>query len=93
MRRGDNVDKLIRSALRSDVQAEEPAAAVREVLLSRVANADVSRSALGPSIPAIAGGLQEGDPQAAELDEQVVTTIPLARRQLLLLASPLYAVR
>lgn len=91
MRQGDNVDSLIRSALRTGVQTEEPSAKVREALLARAAGCTAPRSTLGPAIPAIASGLEERP--AADLDEQVITAIPLARKQLLLLAAPLYAVR
>lgn len=93
MRQGDHVDNLIRSALRTSVQSEEPSATVRDALLANAAGNDTLRSTLGPSIPAIASGLQECNKRAAELDEQVVAANPLARRQLLLLAAPLYAVR
>ncbi len=86
------MDEIIRSALQTSVQAEEPSAQVRDSLLTNAAQ-DLPRSALGPSIPAIASGLQECNGRVAEWDEQVVTAIPLARRQLLLLAAPLYAVR
>ena len=92
MRPGNIVDDVIRSAVQSSVQVEEPSAQVRDSLLANAAHA-LPRSALGPSIPPIVSGLQECDRQAAEWDEQVVTSIPLARRQLLLLAAPLYAVR
>ncbi len=92
MRQGTTVDEIIRSALQTSVQAEEPSAQVRDSLLSNAAQ-DLLRSPLGPSIPAIASGLQECDGQPAEWDEQIITAIPLARRQLLLLAAPLYAVR
>ena len=94
MKQGDNVDKLIRSALQAGVQAEEPAATVRDALLAGAARNDVPRSALGPSIPALAGGLQEEcNEWVPELYEPVATSIPLTRRHLLLLAAPLYAVR
>jgi hypothetical protein len=93
MKQGDNVDKLIRSALQAGVQTEEPAATVRAALLTSAARHDVPRSALGPSIPAIATGLQECDTWTADWDEPAATTIPLTRRHLLLLAAPLYAVR
>jgi hypothetical protein len=93
MKQGDNVDKLIRSALQAGVQTEEPSATVRDALLAGAARNDALGSALGPSIPAIAAGLQECDEWAADWNEAVATTIPLSRRHLLLLAAPLYAVR
>jgi hypothetical protein len=93
MKQGDNVDKLIRSALRAGVQTEEPAATVRDVLLAGAARNNMPRSALGPSIPAIATGLQECDTWDADWDAPAATTIPLTRRHLLLLAAPWYAVR
>jgi hypothetical protein len=93
MRQDDTIDNLIQAAVRGSVQAEEPSAHVRDLLLASAASSATPYSALGPSIPAIASGLQECDRRAAELDEQVITSIPLARRQLLLLAVPLYAVR
>ncbi len=87
------MDNVIRAALQTSVQAEEPSAKVRDSLLVSAAANDMPRSTLGPSIPAIAGGLQECDKRVVEWDEQVITAIPLARKQLLLLAAPLYAVR
>ncbi len=92
MRQGNVVDDMIRSVLQVNMQTEEPSAQVRDSLLANAAH-DLPRSALGPSIPAIVSGLQESDEQTAEWNEQVITSIPLARRQLLLLAAPLYAVR
>jgi hypothetical protein len=93
MKQGDNVDKLIRSALQAGVQTEEPSATVRDALLAGAARNDALQSALGPAIPALVGGLQERDEWAAELNEPAATAIPLTRRHLLLLAAPLYAVR
>ena len=93
MSQGDSVDRLIRSALQTGVHTEEPSAAVRDALLASAAHTAAPRSTLGPSIPAIVDDLQESDKQAAELAALVVTTIPLTRRHLLLLAAPLYAVR
>jgi hypothetical protein len=92
MRQEDTVDGLIQAALRADVQAEEPSARVRESLLASAARNGTPHSTLGLSIPTIASGLQECNKRTAELDEQVVTSIPLGHRQLLLLAAPLYAV-
>jgi hypothetical protein len=93
MRQGDTVDSLIQTAVRAGVQTEEPSTHVRDSLLTSAANHSTPYSVLGPSIPAIASGLQDCNKRAAELDEQVVTSISLGHRQLLLLAAPLYAVR
>ncbi len=89
---GDSVENLIRSTLRTAVQAEEPSAAVRDSLLA-AAQENAFRSAVGPAIPPLAKGLQECEDPALDLTEQVITSIPLARKQLLWLAAPVYAVR
>ena len=92
MKQGETVDNLIRSALRVDVRSEEPAPEVRDSVLAAASEAN-TRSALGPAIPPLAMGLQEcADPDDA-LNEPVMTVIPLARKQLLLLSAPVYAVR
>jgi hypothetical protein len=93
MRQEDTVDTLIQAALRAAVQAEEPSAHVRDLLLASAASSATPRSVLGLSIPAIVSDLQECNKRDVELDEPVLTSIPLGRRQLLLLAVPLYAVR
>ena len=86
-------DNVIRSALRTGVALEEPAAAVREALLAAAASENTFRSALGPAVPPLVDDLQEKNEPAFDWSTQVTTAIPLARRQLLLLAAPLYAVR
>ena len=93
MTQGETVDSLIRSALQAEVRSAEPSPAVRDALLAAAAGENTLRSALGPAIPPLAAGLQETPEQPIDFGEQVMTVIPLARRQLLLLASPLHAVR
>jgi hypothetical protein len=93
MANGETVDKLIRSALQAAAVAEEPSPAVREALLAAAASENSLRSALGPNVPPLIEELQEESERVVEWSTQVITTIPLARRQLLLLAAPLYAVR
>jgi hypothetical protein len=66
---------------------------VRGALLAAAAGENTLRSALGPAIPPLADGLQETPEGPIDFSEQVLTVIPLARKQLLLLASPLCAVR
>jgi len=93
MTQRDSVDNLIRSTLQTEVRSAEPSAAVREALLTAAAGENSLRSALGPVIPPLADGLQETPAWPIDFSEQVMTVIPLARKQLLLLASPLHAVR
>jgi hypothetical protein len=93
MTQGDTVDSLIRSVLHTEMQSAEPSAAVREALLAEATGENTLRSALGPAIPPLADGLQETPAWPIDFSEQVMTVIPLARKQLLLLASPLHAVR
>lgn len=93
MTRGDNLDSLIRSTLRAQFRSEEPSAAARDSLLAAAACENTLRSAVGPVIPPLAAGLQENGEPEADFSDQVITVFPLARRHLLLLASPLYAVR
>ena len=91
---GDIVDGLIQSVLQTGVQSAEPSSKVREVLLAAAADENALRSTLGPSIPPLADGLQESfEERPIEFNEATMTVVPLARKQLLLLASPLYAVR
>jgi hypothetical protein len=66
---------------------------VRDSLLAAVERENVRRSALGPAIPPLVAGLLENDEQLADWVESVMTTIPMGHRHLLMLASPLYAVR
>ncbi len=87
------VDSVIRSALHSTVQSEEPAAAVREALLAAAAKDNTLRSTLGPTVPPLVEGLQEKSEPVADWDMVVTTAIPWQRKQLLLLAAPIYAVR
>ena len=95
MGQGDTVDNLIRSALRVEVGQQEPSPAVREELLAAANRENVMRSGIGPSIPPLAVGLCE-DADIIEPPSEVYETLlmtALGRRQLLLLAAPLYAVR
>jgi len=93
MTQGDTVDGLIRSVLQTEVRSAAPSPAVREALLAAAAVENTLRSTLGPAIPPLADGLQETPERPIDCGEQVMTVIPLARRQLLLLASPMHAVR
>ncbi len=93
MIQGDTVDSLIRSALQTEVRSAEPSSAVRAELLAAAAGGNTLRSALGLAIPPLADGLQETLERPIDFSEQVMTVIPLARKHLLLLASPLYALR
>jgi hypothetical protein len=89
----ETVDNMIRSALRTNVSSEEPAVTVREALLVAAASENALRSALGPAVPPLVEGLQEKNEPTVDWSTPVTTAIPLARKQLLLLAAPLYAVR
>jgi hypothetical protein len=86
------VDNLIRSAVKTAVGSEGPSPAVREALLA-AAGENALRSALGPAVPPLVEGLQEEREPAADWGVPITTAIPVARRQLLLLAAPWYAVR
>jgi hypothetical protein len=92
MAQRETVDNLIRSALRTEVQSEEPSPAVREALLA-AAGENTLRSTLGPAVPLLVEGLQEQSEPEVEWGTPVTTAIPVARRQQLLLAAPWYAVR
>ena len=95
MAQGDTVDNLIRAALSAEVSRQEPAPAVREALLATAARENVVRSALGPPIPPVADALCE-DASQPQLDAEpsgFILSSPWSRRQLLWLATPLYAVR
>jgi hypothetical protein len=93
MAQHETIDSLVRSALRTEVRSEEPSAAVREALLAAAAQDNTLRSALGPAVPPLVDELQEASEPIVEWSMQVTAAIPVARRQLLLLAAPLYAVR
>ena len=92
MAQRETVDNLIRSALRTEVRSEEPSPTMREALLA-AAGENALRSALGPAVPPLVDGLREESEPAADWGMPAATAIPLARRQLLLLAAPLSAVR
>jgi hypothetical protein len=93
MAQQETIDHVIRSALRAEVRSAEPSVAVREALLAAAAD-DALRSALGPTVPPVAEGLQEDKCESAvDWSTPVTTAIPVARRHLLMLAAPLYAVR
>jgi hypothetical protein len=93
MAQRETVDNLVRSALRTKVRSEEPSPASREALLAAAAVENTLRTALGPAVPPLVEGLQEQSEPAVEWGMPVTTAIPVARRQLLLLAAPLCAVR
>jgi hypothetical protein len=93
MAQNGTIDSVIRSALRTEVCSEEPSPTVREALLAAAAQDNTLRSALGPTVPPLVDGLQEASATAVDWSTQVTTAIPVARRQLLVLAAPLYAVR
>jgi hypothetical protein len=87
------IDSVIRSALRTEVRSEEPSAAVREALLAAAEQDNTLRSALGPAVPPLLDELHEKGAPAVDWSTPVTTAIPVARRQLLVLAAPIYAVR
>jgi hypothetical protein len=93
MTQRDTVDGLIRCVLQAEVRSEEPSSAVRDSLFAAAAGENALRSTLGLAIPPLADGLQDPPDLPIDLSEQVMTVIPQARKQLLLLASPLCAVR
>jgi hypothetical protein len=88
------VDNLIRSVLHAEFGQQEPSSTTREALLEQAARENVRRSMIGPSIPPLAEGLCEGadQPQLEPEFPVAILTDSLRRRQLLLLAAPLYAV-
>ncbi|CAG0929286.1 hypothetical protein TFLX_01229 [Thermoflexales bacterium] len=89
----ETVDIMIRSALRTEVRSEEPSPAVRDALLAAAADENPLRSVVGPSMPPLVEELQEENESAVDdWGAQVVTALPLVRRQLLLLAGQWYAV-
>jgi hypothetical protein len=88
------VDTVIRSALQTGVCSEEPSAAIRESLLVAAAADNTLRSALGPEVPPLVDELHEqSESNVDDWSTPVTTTISLPRRQLLVLAAPMYAVR
>ena len=88
----ETVDNLIRSALRTEVQSEEPSPEVREALLTAAAEENPLRSTLGPTVPPLVEDLLESNESQVDWSTQVATAIPLMRQQLLLLAGQWYAV-
>ena len=95
MIQGDTVDNLIRSTLRAEVGQQEPSPAVREALLAVATRENVARSGIGPSIPPLATGLcEDADKIEAPLEGyELLLSAAMGRKQWLLLAAPLYAVR
>jgi hypothetical protein len=93
MAQNGTIDNVIRSALRTEVCLEEPSAAVREALLAAAAQDNTLRSALGPAVPPLLDELHEKSEPAVDWSIPITTAIPMARRQLLMLAAPIYAVR
>lgn len=92
-RQEETIDHMIRSALRLEVRLEEPSAATRESLLAMAAADNTLRSSLGPAVPPLVAELHNENGRAIDWSVPVTTSIPVARRQLLMLAAPLYAVR
>ncbi len=88
-----SVDAVIRAALREEVAGQGPSASVRDSLLATVERENERRSGLGPSVPPLVAGLQENREERLDLAESVTTTIPIAHKYLLLLASPIYVMR
>ena len=87
-------DTVIRSALRTEVRSEEPADTIRESLLAAAAADNTLRSALGPAMPPLLDELHDqSEANVADWSMPVTTAISLSRRQLLMLAAPMYAVR
>lgn len=93
MAQQETIDNVIRAALRTEVRSEEPAATVREALLAAAAQDNTLRSPLGPVVPPLLDELHEKGEPAVDWSMPVTTAIPVARRQLLMLAAPMYGVR
>jgi hypothetical protein len=93
MAQRETIDNLIRSALKTEVRTAEPSDAVRESLLAAAASENTLRSTLGPVVPPLVEGLLEVSEPVIDWGIPITTAIPLARKQLLLLAAPLHAVR
>lgn len=94
MAKHETFDTVIRSALKTEVCSEEPAATIRESLLAAAAADNTLRSALGPAVPPLVDELHDqSESNVDDWSTPVTTAIPLPRRQLLVLAAPMYAVR
>ncbi len=93
MTEGVSLDNLIRRSMHEAVDDLEPSTGVREALLARAAGAVGQSSAVGPSVPALTLGLQDG---ADTLEPQFTfpPAMPVGHGQwLLFTTAPLYAVR
>jgi len=66
---------------------------VREALLAAAAQDNTLRSALGPAVPPLLDELHEKHEPAPDWSTPITTAIPMARRQLLMLTAPMYAIR
>jgi hypothetical protein len=94
MAKHEAFDNVIRTALRTEVHSEEPSATIRESLLSAAAADNTLRSVVGPAVPPLMDDLyDQKESNVADWSMPVMTAIPLPRRQLLMLAAPMYAVR
>lgn len=94
MAKHEAFETVIRSALQTEVCSEEPAATIRESLLAAAAADNTLRSVLGPGVPPLVDELyDQGESTVDDWSTAITTAIPLPRRQLLMLAAPMYAVR
>ena len=94
MLNGNSLNNIVRTVLQDQVATEAPAASVRDSLLAEAAHVR-SRSALGPSIPALAHGLHESQVSA---DQPSVNRLSVFLEQAgtekwLMMILPVYAIR
>lgn len=94
MLNGNALNNIIRAVLQDQVATEAPAASVRDSLLAEAAHVR-SRSAIGPSIPALAHGLDE---TRADADQPCVNRLSVFLEQAgtekwLMMILPVYAIR
>ena len=90
----NSLNNVVRSALRDQVKNEIPAASVRDSLLAEAARTR-SRSAIGPSIPALANGLRESEENAEHgslPNRQSVLSDKNETEKWLMMILPVYAI-
>ena len=88
------LDNLIRSTLQAETIDQEPSASVRASMLAKAAQV-CSRSAVGPSIPALANGLREQSNSLSPVTPNRLTVFnghDVAERWLMMIA-PVHAIR
>lgn len=91
----DALDNMIRSTVREAVANAEPSVDVRDALLAAAARSNTLRSAVGPAMPPLAGGLCEtaADTELEQAASSESDALLINHRPWLLLTAPLYAVR